>query len=322
MHPLVRSALSSVRTVLNIIIDFVYSPLTLLSAILLRSARERNFRHFRLSKSILLRVGVFPIVDHYYEPLFHPRHLSGPSRVVRNLPGINLNDREQLEVLGSFTFNAELEKFPVSKPDNPHTFYYNNDAFCSGDAEYLYNVIRRFEPRKVIEIGSGYSTLMAAAAIKANATGCQHTCIEPFEHPWLDQIGVEVIRERVERIDLSLFKSLQANDILFIDSSHMIRPQGDVLFEYLEILPVLQKGVLVHIHDISTPYDYPREMLGRYFWNEQYLLEAFLSLNSDYRIIAALNYLSHRYTDEFSSKCPVFKTQIGREPGSFWMVRQ
>jgi hypothetical protein len=106
---------------------------------------------------------------------------------------------------------------------------------------------------------------------------CEHICIEPYEAQWLEKLDVTTIREPVERLDKSLFRSLEKNDILFIDSSHMIRPQGDVLFEYLEILPILQSGVLIHIHDIFTPKDYLEEWLSQEvrFWNEQYLLEAF-----------------------------------------------
>ena len=105
-------------------------------------------------------------------------------------------------------------------------------------------MIRHVKPRRLIEIGSGFSSLMAVAAIDANRRQdrgytCRHVCIEPFERPWLQELDIELVRMRVERCDKALFTDMQANDILFIDSSHVIRPQGDVLFEYLEILPRL-----------------------------------------------------------------------------------
>ena len=107
----------------------------------------------------------------------------------------------------------------------------------------------------------------------------------------------------------------------------MIRPQGDVLFEYLELLPTLNSGVIIHIHDIFTPKDYLDEWLeASFFWNEQYLLEAFLTNNKNFRIIGATNYLMHKYYDYFSAKCPILKKQkkegIKREPGSFWMIKE
>jgi len=123
-------------------------------------------------------------------------------------------------------------------------------------------------------------------------------------------------------MDKQLFLELGENDILFIDSSHVIRPQGDVLCEYLEILPTLRSGVLVHIHDIFTPRDYLDQWLidEVKLWNEQYLLEAFLSCNFEFEIIAALNFLKHRHPAELAAKFPMLGENIAHcEPGSFWI---
>lgn len=119
-----------------------------------------------------------------------------------------------------------------------------------------------------------------------------------------------------------MFRQLEANDILFIDSSHVIRPQSDVLTEYLEILPILSPGVLIHIHDIFTPYDYLDHWLidEVKLWNEQYLLEAFLSCNPQFEIILALNYLSHRHPAMLAEKFPMLRGQVEQaEPRSFWI---
>lgn len=313
----------------NGIIDFVFIPITTLSALLFRYLRKKQFKNlknFPLSKKILLNIGVFPIIDHYYEPLFNPKHLRYSLRNNRKLPGIDFNDAEQLRILQSFHYNDELIKFPIEKISDKREYCYNIEPFLSGDAEYLYNMIRFFKPRKIIEIGSGSSTLMAINAINKNKTEskdyfCEQICIEPYEQDWLEQIGVTVIRKKIENLQLKFFNSLEENDILFIDSSHIIRPQGDVLYEYLEILPSLNKGVIIHIHDIFTPKDYLDEWISANFWNEQYLLEAFLSFNKDFRIIGATNYLSHKYNQYFSEKCPIYKIQEGREPGSFWIMK-
>ena len=114
------------------------------------------------------------------------------------------------------------------------------------------------------------------------------------------------MRENVEDADSELFKSLGSNDLLFIDSSHMIRPQGDVLYEYLEVLPMLNECVFVHDHDIFTPYDYPEGGVKNnvLFWNEQYLLEAVLSKNPSFKVVAALNYLKHEEFDSLKRVCP------------------
>jgi hypothetical protein len=139
--------------------------------------------------------------------------------------------------------------------------------------------------------------------------------------PWLEKTGVTVIRERVEKVDKALFLELSENDILFIDSSHIIRPQGDVLYEYLELLPNLNKGVIVHIHDIFSRRDYLKQWIVDEvkFWNEQYLLEAFLTGNREWKVIGALNYLHHSYFDKLKQTCPFLTKE--REPGSFYIQK-
>jgi len=323
----------SINKILKIIIlyidrciDLLFTPFTFLFAYLFRYFRKHSLKSFPISKKIFLHVGVIPILDHYYEPLFNPKHLRYSLRIDRALPGIDFNDDEQLNILKRFNYNNELLKFPIEKTNNVREYCYNIGDFLSGDAEYLYNMIRLFKPKTIIEIGSGNSTLMARNAINKNQSelpdqNCEHICIEPYEQPWLEEIGIKVIRKKVEVTGVDIFKQLKENDILFIDSSHIIRPQGDVLFEYLELLPSLNKGVIVHIHDIFTPRDYPDGWFGEKLWNEQYLLEAFLTNNREFRILGATNYLSHKYRDIFSSKCPVYKIQEGREPGSFYMVK-
>ncbi len=310
------------------LMDVVMSPVTLLSSAWLYVTRRIGIQRLKLSRRIFMKIGVFPIIDHYYEPLFNQKHLTTPRRENRLLPGIDLNVEEQLDILSKFSFDEELEKFSLEKTTDLH-FYYHNPSFGPGDAEYLYNIIRLFKPKRIVEIGSGYSTLIAINAITNNKKdnpdySCSHICIEPYEMSWLEKVSVKVIRQKVENVDKSIFVNLDPNDVLFIDSSHMIRPQGDVLFEYLEILPILRAGVLVHIHDIFSPKDYPEAWLidEVIFWNEQYLLEAFLSFNHEYRVIGALNYLKHNHFHELASKCPILKKEPDCEPGSFWMVKK
>lgn len=322
-YPFIRSLISlslKIRLITGYVIDVLFSPSILLFAFLFYYYRKNSLKNFPISKKIFLTVVMIPIIDHYYEPLFNPKHLRYSLRKERNLPGINFNDDEQLEILNKFDFNDELLQFPLIKKSNEREYQYNCDAFSSGDGEYLYNMIRHFKPKRIIEIGCGDSTLMAQNGIKKNFlesadNKCEHICIEPYERPWLEELGITVIREKVEDVGLEIFKSLNKNDILFIDSSHMIRPQGDVLFEYLELLPILNEGVIVHIHDIFTPRDYLDEWFGEKLWDEQYLLEAFLSNNNNFRIIGATNYLSHKYNELFSSKCPIYKIQNWKRTG-------
>ena len=309
--------------------DLAFAPFTFLAALLLKLIRRVGVYRMAISKAIFESVGVFPIRDHYYEPMFNPRHLRRPLGEERELPGIDLNLQGQLRLLERFRFAEELKRFPRDRRGDLE-FYYNNVNFGPGDSEFLYSVIRLYRPSTVVEIGSGLSTLMARNAIAANRADdpeyrCRHVCVEPYEMPWLSALeGLEVIRSTVEEVDRGLFARLGKDDILFIDSSHVIRPQGDVVVEYLELLPLLQPGTLVHVHDIFTPRDYPSEWVidNVWLWNEQYLVEAFLSFNGRFKVIAALNYLRHHFPDKLADKCPVFAESIEKlEPGSLWLER-
>lgn len=307
------------------IVDLLISPAVYVSGLVLLFVRKIGFSSYRISHSILMKIGLIPVRRHYYEPFFDERDLRKPLSEDRNLPGIDMNEKEQLELLGSFDYSKELRTLPRSFVNN-ETFHLDNDAYPPGDAEFWYSIIRLKKPAKIIEIGSGHSTKLARLAITKTKDeipdyNCRHICIEPYEMLWLEQLGVEVIRNKVELLETNIFKELVANDILFIDSSHIIKPQGDVLFEYLEILPELNPGVIVHIHDIFTPKDYLSSWVleEKRLWNEQYLLEAFLTFNNKFKVIAALNYLKHNHFDLLKSRCPHL-TGL-HEPGSFYIEK-
>jgi hypothetical protein len=307
------------------VIDVVLVGFVIPAAVLFKFVRHLGLSRLRLTRSVLIRIGVLPVRNHYYEPFITAKDLRHSLTQERELPGIDLNEPGQLRFLSTLNFENELGQF--GKPAaGLYDFKFGNDMFESGDAEYLYQVIRKIKPANVFEIGSGYSTLVARAAIKKNLeenanSRCRHLCIEPYTAPWLENTGVEVLRHRVEYVDKALFRELGKDDLLFIDSSHVIRPQGDVITEYLEILPTLRSGVVVHIHDVFTPRDYLEEWVinSVLLWNEQYLLEAFLSNNPEWTIISALNYLKHRHFGALKRVCPYLLPD--REPGSFYIQK-
>ena len=221
-----------------------------------------------------------------------------------------------------------MKKIPKRRSDHLD-YYYENESYGAGDADYMYSMIRTIKPRRIIEIGSGFSTLIALKAIDKNREEnsdykCEMTCIEPYEFNWLEQTSANIIRNELENVDIGLFKTLKENDFLIIDSTHMIKPGGDVLKEYLEIIPLLNQGVYIHIHDIFTPRDYPVEWLvnENRFWNEQYLLEAMLIGNSSYEVVGGVNYLYHNYFELIADKFPILYEKKGLEPGSFWIRRR
>jgi len=307
-------------------VDALLAPFVYCAALLLRRVRKTGVDRLPRCRSALLRAGVFPIRDHYYEPQFDLRTTRRPLAQARPLPGIEWNEDGQLALLRSLRFAGEL----IDRRDGGsggHRFSFDNRSFGSGDAEFWYQLIRLKKPRRIFEIGAGNSSLMAIEAIRRNTEldssyACKHVCIEPYEMPWLEQTTATVVRAKVEDLGVEFFSELETNDVLFIDSSHVVKPDGDVLFEYLELLPTLKAGVIVHVHDIFSPANYPASwLIGEVrLWNEQYVLEAFLTGNRGWSIVAALNYLRHRHYDALKTVAPFLTPD--REPGSFYIERR
>jgi len=306
-------------------VDFIFSIILFITGYFFYIYRRIGSSRLTLSTKVLRWIGVFPIINHYYEPLFHTDRLKNSTSLPRNLPGLKLNVGNQLMLLEKMAYAQELIDLELDKTStNVYDFKLKNGSFESGDAEFLYQFIRYFKPNKVIEIGSGNSTKIANKALNKNLTETaikfEHICIEPYEMEWLEDIGdLTVIREKVEELSLDWSDALNSGDLLFIDSSHIIRPQGDVLFEVLEILPRLKAGVFIHIHDIFTPRDYLSKWLVEdiKFWNEQYIIEAILSNSNKFEIIAALNLLKNEYYDSLKCVCPYLDKS--REPGSLYL---
>ena len=224
---------------------------------------------------------------HYYEPIPDFRSITTEQlERRREFRSIDCGWDAQLQLLRDLSaFRIEFEAAD-----------FKNDYFNGLDAAVFYSLIRHLRPRRVIEIGSGYSTRFAHKALTRNADGGRLTCIEPHPEERLNglRLSVEVIQKRVEEIDVDFFSCLQANDILFIDSSHTVKFGSDVCYEFLEVLPTLRPGVWVHVHDIFFPHDYPAEWLlkRRLALNEQYLLEAFLSFNREFQVALANHWLT------------------------------
>lgn len=307
------------------VLDPLIAPLSAASARQLRWVRRIGLPSLPRTAAALRRVGIYPLRDHYYEPLIDPRHLRHPLDQVRDLPGIDLRVDAQLALLDKLRYGDELRAIPING-GAPGTFAWDNGTYFFLDAQFLYSMIRHYRPARLVEIGSGNSTLVARLAIAANAAedpeyACDHVCIEPYEMPWLEGTGARVVRRRVEELDPTFFADLARDDLLFVDSSHMVRPQGDVLFEIQRVLPRLAAGVLVHVHDVFTPRDYPAEWLDRrqLFWNEQYVLEAFLAMNPRFEVLASLHHLAVEHPAALAAALPVRKPDGETRPSGFWI---
>lgn len=319
-----KSIIKNLLKIFQLPIDLFFLIIIFPSAYILLFYRKLGSNRLPKTTLLLKAIGVFPILNHYYEPLFKDNLISYPLDKDRYLPGIDFNKESQINLLSNLNFSSELVSLNLNKKKNKSEFFdIYNGLFESGDAEFLYQFIRHIKPNKIIEVGSGNSTKMARLAINKNKDdkkdNCEHICIEPYEQPWLEKLeGIKVIRKRIEDCKFDWVNELNADDLLFIDSSHMIRPQGDVLKIYLEIIPQLKAGVYIHVHDIFTPKDYLKTWIvdDVRFWNEQYLLEALLSNTDRYEVVAGLNFLKNNYFDKFSKVCPYVTKE--REPGSFY----
>jgi len=248
--------------------------------------------------------------------------------------GVDINLKEQFELLSQFSskYAEEYNRIPRTKTDIPYQFYYYyNGGFPPVDAEILYCMIRHYKPSKIIEIGSGNTTYLSAQAISENkkreGLECELIAIEPYPNKVLQKgfPGLSrLIVKKVEDVDLELFKSLKENDILFIDSTHVLRTGGDVQYEYLEILPRLEKGVLVQIHDIFTPSEYPKINVKErfWFWNEQYLLQAFLCFNDVFKVLWTSSYMHLNHPDKLENAFASYREQKEKQwPASVWLRR-
>jgi hypothetical protein len=269
---------------------------------------------------------------HFYQPIPDTRTLKDELWTKESeLIGIDLSEKEQLSLLSLFIkYKEEYEKLPRKKTSIPYEYYINNSIFGPVNAEILYCMIRFFRPKKIIEIGSGMSSFLIAQTIQKNMKDdgsyeCEYTVIDPYPNDILSRgipVLTKLIQSGVEEVPITLFEKLNENDILFIDSSHVIKIGNDVQVEYLEILPRLKRGVIIHIHDIFLPMDYPKNWIlkEKRFWNEQYILQAFLAFNDKFKVIWASNFMHLKHPDILAASFNSYK-QRPSSPGSFWIKR-
>lgn len=238
--------------------------------------------------------------------------------------GIEFCDKEQLLLCKNLSFFAqEINDLPEFILDPK-----KNDGFLDMDLEFLYCLIRFIKPKRFIEIGAGWSSLIAIQAIQRNKEEgyeCEHTLIEPYPRSALKGLFEKVdkyIFKCVQEVPLNVFDDLGHNDILFIDTSHVAKYGSDVNYLYFYIVPRVKSGCYIHIHDIFIPDDYSEKLIftQQRFFSEQYLIFAFLMYNHDFQIRIAAQYLSQKYRDKLNDFFPRFKPYFS--PGSLWIQRK
>jgi len=290
-------------------------------------------KFFKRTFAFWHKLGLSILPNHFYTPIPDIKELKQELWSTHTkLIGVNMNEQKQIELLSFFVTNLkdEYNKFPRQRTaiSKPYEYFIENDYFGPVSGEILFCMIRHFKPKRIIEIGSGFSTYLSAQTILKNEEQdknyhCELISIDPYPNntiksgfPGLSQ----QIHKKVQEVSLSIFKKLRENDILFIDSSHVLKIGGDVQYEYLEILPRLNKGVIIHIHDILLPAEYHKKWIltDKLFWNEQYLLQAFLAFNDSFEVLWAGSYLHFNYSDVLKKAFNTYNRNK-RFSTSFWM---
>jgi hypothetical protein len=274
---------------------------------------------------------------HYYSPIPDIEQILNGKDVDSRLEskeckGIDLNEVAQLDLLDKVASYYKDLPFSV-EPSETRRFYYDNSYFSYADAIVLFGMLKHFKPCRVIEVGSGFSSaLMLDTNESFLCSSTRVTFIEPFPDRLnsllkeKDRLHSTIITKPIQEVDLDVFNSLNENDILFIDSSHVAKFRSDVNFILFEILPRLKRGVIVHFHDICWPFEYPIDWLavGR-AWNEAYLLRAFLQYNTSFEILYFNSFINSFHREKLKDKMPLCLNKssyvLTKEASSLWLKK-
>ena len=262
----------------------------------------------------------------------HPRRFDSPLPVPeevemaklsrpRLLPGIDLRIPPALELIRELRrFVGELDSVPY-QANGSKAFWFDNGSFTDFDAAVLYALLRHLKPKRYVELGCGFSSLMSSLALERNhqeGAVCEASFCDPEPRLDLNLSYGRLVKKRVQDLPLEMFKALSSGDVLFIDTSHVLKLQSDIEVELLRIMPSLGCGVWIHVHDVFTPYDYPEDWVKRpvrLAFNEQYALECLLSGGNRYEVAIPLHCLVRDHTAEMQQFFP-----RGRERAqSFWL---
>jgi predicted O-methyltransferase YrrM len=287
-----------------------------------------NRRFFRMWE----RLGVHVTPVHFYQPIPETAALAGHEwGASRSLPGLTIDHACMSRLLSDHLSPFITEFSLLYSIGDGSGFPIRNGLFEEVDADMLYAFVRMLKPARIIEIGCGYSSWVIDIARQANlrettAADSEHVMIDPYPSPVLSRLaapGRRLIGRRVQDVPWGDIGEISERDILFIDSSHVVSVGSDVEHEFRELIPRVSPGAYVHVHDIFTPQEYPRQWVygRRMYWNEQYLLENFLAFNAEYETVWAGNSMRLHHPDVLAKHFPAFRPEA-TIPGSFWFRRR
>lgn len=262
------------------------------------------------------RLGYQLVRDNFYSPLVD-RELIPLEQPRDAMPGIAFDAAEQLRYLTEQLAPYLAEVAPPNRGALAE-IPLRNAMYEAFDAEVLYAIVRQRRPARVLELGSGFTTRIIAGALAANGSG-EHQVFDPYADPAIDALATVQRRSAAEISDAEL-AALSAGDILFVDSTHIVKLGSEVNRIVLDALPRLATGVAVHFHDVYLPWDYPAWYFDQgMFFNEQYLIQAFLALNPSYRVLLGTHALGRLYPADVAGAIP--SVRDGASPCAFWIER-
>lgn len=266
-------------------------------------------------------------MGHFYSPYPDLKDVERRRDVIfnrdkRDIPGIDIRESQQLalleELAAFYPKLADLEGAAGAR------FSFDNGAYSHSDAAVLFCMLNYLKPKRVIEIGSGYSSaLMIDTDQLALGGNTEFTFIEPYPQLLTRLVGEpvleqnELIAENLSEVDGKVFDRLESGDILFVDSTHVSKAGSDVNQVFFEIIPRLAAGTIIHVHDVFYPFEYPEEWITETrAWNEDYLLRAFLCDNEKYEILFFNHFMNIHHGEEMASKLP---RSVNNPGGSLWL---
>lgn len=302
-----------------------YQEVDRLKEHLSRVSEERNIIRAKLADA-----EKFAPPGHFYSPIPSnediQRYLSAYSQQLlhHDLPAVDISEPSQFELLHRLTTYYPAVPFQDT-PVEGLLYHFDNPHYSYTDGIILFCMLNHLRSARLIEIGSGFSTcaILDTNRLSLNSR-MQITCVEPY--PDLlrsltakSQDGITIVERKLQDVGVETFAELRAGDILFIDSTHVSKLGSDVNYIFFEILPRLRNGVVIHLHDIFFPFEYPDSWLleGR-AWNEAYLLRAFLEFNGSFRVLLFISQLQTLHEDWFRQNMPATLMNKG---GCFWMEK-
>lgn len=272
-------------------------------------------------------------LGHYYSPVPDTRELArDPARsrvwpaTPKEMPGVDWGADRQVAYVRDRLALQEPPDFPAGPTGDPADYHSGNELFSLADAWALQAVLRDVEPARMIEVGSGWSSLVTARVSRERvARRIDFTCIEPYPPDFI-AAGVDgisrLIASPVQDVPVERFLELGSGDVLFIDTAHVVKTGGDVQYLYHEVVPRLNPGVVVHIHDIFLPWDYPEDwVLGGRGWNEQYLVQSLLAFNDVFEVKLAVAWLCRTHPELLAAAMPGIDP-VRQGGGSLWLRRR